>query len=416
MDYERLQWPNEPKMNFMKDNFDDFLTWAFRAGASDIIVEAGEELCVKLNNEIHLVGKKRISYDQLSLILGKIYQPAAAAMLKGGKELNFNYQIMLDDDYIIRFRLNATACLGGRGTSDGIVLVIRTIPGEVPTASQLDIPHDILMATQGDVGIFFVTGPTGSGKSTTLAGIVSEIATTKRKHIITYESPIEFDLKQIPNRLSKVVQTEVPHNLENYRVATANSLRRAPDVILFGEGRDKETIAACILEAQTGHFVLTTLHTNSVALSFSRMADEFEPSERKGVLTKLIDATSGILHQRLYPKLEGGRIALREFLIFTTEIKRHLHVQIANGQDISTELDNLVRSKGQHLLADALNKFTQGIIDLDVYAQIVAEVGNPSDLECVPEIAKSLLEKKIINQNTFNIWMYEILDLEDVSE
>lgn len=409
-----LLWPNEPALNIGVKDFDNFLEWAYDVDASDIIMEAGEKLALKLHGEIVFVSEKEISSDELNRIIAKIYQPAAPTLLQDGNELNFKYQILRDDESVIRYRVNATSCQGGVTVENGVVMVIRTIPGTIPHHTDLQIQQELMDAVQAKTGIFFVTGPTGSGKSTSLAAMIQEIAQTKRSHIITFESPIEFDLKAIPNRKSVVVQSEVPQNLSNYRVATANSLRRAPDIILFGEGRDRETIAACILEAQTGHFVLTTLHTNNVAIAFTRMADEFDVMERKSTITKLIDTTKGIMHQRLYRKMDGGRVALREYLILDAKMRRHLHVQLAAGKDIAIEMDTLVKTKGVSLLSDAKEKFTQGIVDLDVYASIVAEMGTPADLECVPEIAANLLERKLINKNTHDIWIKEIEAIEEV--
>jgi defect-in-organelle-trafficking protein DotB len=411
MKNEQVYWPNEPIIGFNKKDFEDLLEWSFDVGASDIFIEAGETVGLKIHGEIVTVSKKTIGSTQLSEVLSEIYIPAAMSILKDGKELNFKYHILREDGSSIRFRFNATACQGGIGISNGVAVVIRTIAGIVPYYKDLGIQKEIMNASNSDVGILFITGPTGSGKSTTLAAIMREIITTKRKHIITYESPIEYDLKSIENKLAKVVQSEVPENLQNYRLATANSLRRAPDIILFGEGRDAATIGACILEAQTGHFVMTTLHTNNVALAFSRMADEFEAFERKGIITKLVDATTGIVHQRLYPKLGGGRVAIREYLIFTTAIKRHLHIQMAAGIDIGVEISKMVSEHGLSLLQDAKNKFSLGLIDLDVYAQIVTEVGSIDDLNCVPEIAENLLKTKIISQDLYNEWVQELEEL-----
>lgn len=407
-----LMWQDEPRIGFSRTDFDKFVEWSFDVGASDILIESGELLALKINGNVVEVSKKAISSANLKEVLSSIYLPAADAILKNGDELNFKYQILRDDNSFIRFRLNATACQGGEGVQDGIELVIRTIPGEVPHYKALSIQKELMKAITSDVGIFFVTGPTGSGKSTSLAAMMREIIETQQKHIITYESPIEFDLKSIPNKRSRIIQSEIPNNLKDYRIATANSLRRAPDVILFGEGRDKVTIAACILEAQTGHFVMTTLHANNCSLAFSRMADEFEASERKGIITKLIDATKGIMHQRLYPKIGGGRVAIREYIIFDMALKRHLHVQLAKGFDISSEMEKIVTTHGLPLLGDAFEKFKEGMIDLDSYAQIVAEVGQPSDLDCVPDVAADLLSKEIITEDIYNEWMESIEDAE----
>jgi defect-in-organelle-trafficking protein DotB len=403
-----LHWPEEDQIRFTKEHFDQFIQWCFDQGASDIIIEAGEVLGAKIHGEVVDVGKKLLRYEEVSEILRTIYQSAAPALLKSGEELNFQYSVLRDDDSLIRFRVNATACQGAMGADEGVELVLRTIPGDVPKHDNLGIEQEIMDACSAKYGIILITGPTGSGKSTTIAAMLRMISETRRAHIITYESPIEFDLKSIPNRKARVIQSEVPANLKTYRVATANSLRRAPDIILFGEARDRETISACIRESQTGHLVFSTVHTNNVPMTISRMVDEFEPSERKGATSKLVDAMRMIVHQRLYPKLGGGRVAVREFLVFTDEMRRHLQMCLLSKDDLGSDIQELLEQHGKPLLSDAKVKFRDGCIDLAQYASIVNEVGSKKDLEIVPEVAKALFDNGAIDDQTYNAWISEL--------
>jgi defect in organelle trafficking protein DotB len=403
-----LFWPDENPVRFSPENFNVFVQWCFEQGASDIIIEAGEVLGAKIHGEVWNVGKKLIRYEEVTEILRTTYQAASAALLKSGEELNYQYSVLRSDDSIVRFRVNVTACQGGLGASDGIEMVLRTIPGDIPDHVALGIEPEIMEACDSKYGIILITGPTGSGKSTSIAAMLKHIAVTKPVHIITYESPIEFDLKSIPNRKARVIQSEVPAHLKNYRIATANSLRRAPDVILFGEARDRETIAACIRESQTGHLVFSTVHTNSVSMTISRMVDEFEASERKGATSKLVDAVRAIVHQRLVAKLGGGRVAIREYLVLTDEMRRHLQMCLMTKDDLGRDIQILLEKHGKPLLVDVKDKFRKGLIDLAQYASIVIEIGTKDDMELVPEVAKSLLEKGLINQETFNAWMSEV--------
>ncbi len=400
-------WPDEDPIRFTKQHFDEFIQWCFDNGASDIIIESGEVLGAKIHGEVADVGKRLLRYEEVSEILRNIYQSAAPALLKSGEELNFQYSVLRADDTLIRFRVNATACQGALGADEGVELVLRTIPGDVPTYKNLSIENEIMEACNSKYGIILITGPTGSGKSTTIAAMLRMIAETRRVHIITYESPIEFDLKSIPDRKARVIQSEVPANLKNYRIATANSLRRAPDIILFGEGKDKETIAACIRESQTGHLVFSTVHTNNVPMTISRMVDEFEPSERRGTTAKLVDAMRMIVHQRLYPKMGGGRVAIREFLVFTDDMRRHLQMCLLNKDDLGSDIQELLEKHGKPLLRDAQTKFREGSIDLSQYASIVNEVGTLHDMNVVPEVAKDLLSKDVIDQDRFDSWIRE---------
>tara|TARA_R110002073_G_scaffold336519_1_gene534647 strand:+ start:3219 stop:4460 length:1242 start_codon:yes stop_codon:yes gene_type:complete len=404
---DTIFWENEDPIRFTKEHFDEYIQWCFDNGASDIIIESGEVLGAKIHGQVADVGKRLLRYEEVSEILRNIYQSAAPALLKSGEELNFQYSVLRSDDTLIRFRVNATACQGALGADEGVELVLRTIPGDVPTYKDLDIEKEIMDACSSKYGIILITGPTGSGKSTTIAAMLRMIAETQRVHIITYESPIEFDLKSIPNRKARVIQSEVPANLKNYRIATANSLRRAPDIILFGEGKDKETISACIRESQTGHLVFSTVHTNNVPMTISRMVDEFEPSERRGTTAKLVDAMRMIVHQRLYPKIGGGRVAIREFLVFTDEMRRHLQMCLLSKDDLGSDIQELLEKHGKPLLRDAQNKFTEGLIDLSQYTSIVNEVGTLKDMEIVPRVANNLLLKGVIDLELFNSWISE---------
>lgn len=403
-----LRWEGESLTRFNRQDFDSFIGWCFDQGASDVIIEAGEVLGIKLYGEVYDVGSRQIRYEEVSEILKTVYQPAAASLLKSGDELNFQYSVLRDDDSLIRFRVNVTACQGSLGSDEGVEMVLRTIPGDVPTHSALKIEQEIMDACNFKFGIILITGPTGSGKSTMIAAMLRQIAETQRSHIITYESPIEFDLKGIPNRKSRVIQSEVPLHLKNYRIATANSLRRAPDIILFGEARDRETISACIRESQTGHLVFSTVHTNSVDMTVSRMVDEFDPGERKGATSKLVDALRLIVHQRLYPKLGGGRVAIREFLVFTDEMRRNLQMELLTKDDLGSDISKILKIKGQPLLEDAKVKFKEGLLDLTVYASIVNEVGSLSDMEIVAPVAKNLLKERVLDEKTYQSWMDSI--------
>lgn len=407
-----LTWEGEDLRRFTKEKFDEFLLWSFDNGASDIFIEAGAALAVKVDGAVAWVGQRVVSYEEVAEILIEIDQHASPTLIKSGEELNFRYAVLREisptEDELVRFRVNATGCEPNFGSKDGVEIVIRTIPATVPHHKDLGIPEEIIKACDSKFGIMLMTGPTGSGKSTSIAAMLRHVIETRPQHLITYESPIEFNLKSIENPKALVIQTEVPGNLTDYRVATANSLRRAPDILLFGEGRDKETISACIRESQTGHLVFSTIHTNDVSGTITRMVDEFDPSERRGTTAKLIDALRGIIHQRLYPRLSGGRIAIREYLLFTDAMRRHLQMCLLNKDDISSDIRELLVKEGKPLLEDAKSIFRSGNIDLGVYASIVIEVGDTDvDMGIVPEVAASLHSNGTIDKETFDSWIKE---------
>jgi len=406
-DLQKITWTEENKLRFTTSDFDTFIEWCFHQQASDIYIESGEVLAMKLYGEVVEVGEKIITYEEISEILETHYQPAAQTLMQSGQELNFQHSILLEDESLIRFRVNATACQASGGSRHGAEIVLRTIPGVIPTCEDLGIGEELKAACNAKYGIILVTGPTGSGKSTTIAGFINHIAQNRSDHILTYENPIEFDLKMIPNRKARIVQSEIPAHLEDYKLAVANSLRRSPDVILYGEARDKKTIEACILEAQTGHLVLTTVHTNGVPPTIARMADEFDARERKSITIKLIDCVQMIVHQRLYRKLTGGRVAIREYLIFTEKMRRQLQTCLLKREDIGTDILELLNEHGRPLLTDGKEAFAKGLLDFGEYIKIVGAVGSLSDLDIVPEVARELLSKNVINEQTFETWIEE---------
>ncbi len=142
-------------------------------------------------------------------------------------------------------------------------------------------------------------------------------------------------------------------------------------------------------------------------MTISRMVDEFEPSERRGTTAKLVDAMRMIVHQRLYPKMGGGRVAIREFLVFTDDMRRHLQMCLLNKDDLGSDIQELLEKHGKPLLRDAQTKFREGSIDLSQYASIVNEVGTLHDMNVVPEVAKDLLSKDVIDQDRFDSWIRE---------
>lgn len=412
---ENIIWEDENLLRFKKEDFERFLEWSFDLEASDILIESGQKLAVMLNDDVYEVGRRPILYAELMEILQKAYQPAAPTIV-AREDIDFAYSILRDDNSIIRFRVNATSCQGSHGSSKGVEIVLRTIASEPVDHQKLGIEKDIIDVCDSSSGLILVTGPTGSGKTTIIASLLKHLCQTKRKHIICYEDPIEFDLKSVPNRKSRVVQSEVGNHLSTFVRSVRNSLRRAPHIVFFGESRDKETIRGCIREAQTGHLVLTTLHTTSISIAIARMADEFGYEERKSIAGKLVDSIRLIVNQRLINNMNGGRTAIREYLVFTEKMRRHLEMCLLKKDDVTHDVHLLLQEHGQPLLSDVKNKFKEGCFDLTEYVQIVTEVGAPSDMDIVPEVALDLRAKGIIDSDTYDSWVQEYEQLSDIEE
>ncbi len=226
------------------------------------------------------------------------------------KDKEFDFSFAFGD--LGRFRVNA---FHERGN---LAAALRLIPNEILTIEQLGLPPVITKFTEYPRGLVLVTGPTGSGKSTTLAAMLHKINAERAAHIITIEDPIEFTHK---SKKSVIVQREVHYDTYSFSAALRSALRQDPDVVLIGEMRDLETIAAAITIAETGHLVFATLHTNSAAQSIDRMIDVFPPHQQPQIRAQLANILMAICSQRLIPAIGGGRIAAAEVLVATPAVR-----------------------------------------------------------------------------------------------
>lgn len=226
------------------------------------------------------------------------------------KDKEFDFSFAFGD--LGRFRVNA---FHERGN---LAAALRLIPNEMQTVEQLGLPSVVTKFSEYPRGLVLVTGPTGSGKSTTLAALIHKINHERAEHIITIEDPIEYTHK---SRKSVVVQREVHYDTYSFSAALRSSLREDPDVVLIGEMRDLETIAAAITIAETGHLVFATLHTNSAAQSIDRMIDVFPPHQQPQIRAQLSNILMAVCSQRLIPTIGGGRIAAAEILIATPAVR-----------------------------------------------------------------------------------------------
>lgn len=226
------------------------------------------------------------------------------------KDKEFDFSFAFGD--LGRFRVNA---FHERGN---LAAALRLIPNEIMSIEQLGLPPVVNKFVNYPRGLVLVTGPTGSGKSTTLAALVHNINNERAAHIITIEDPIEFTHK---SKKSVIVQREVHYDTYSFSAALRSSLREDPDVVLIGEMRDLETIAAAITIAETGHLVFATLHTNGAAQSIDRMIDVFPPHQQPQIRAQLSNILMAICSQRLVPGIGGGRLAAAEILVATPAVR-----------------------------------------------------------------------------------------------
>ena len=226
------------------------------------------------------------------------------------KDKEFDFSFAFGD--LGRFRVNA---FHERGN---LAAALRLIPNEIQTIAELGLPKIVERFSNYPRGLVLVTGPTGSGKSTTLAALVDKINEEKSQHIITIEDPIEFTHK---SKRSVVVQREVHYDTYSFNAALRSALREDPDVVLIGEMRDLETISAAITIAETGHLVFATLHTNSASQSIDRMVNVFPPHQQPQIRMQLASIIQAICSQRLVPSIGGGRLAAAEILVANAAVR-----------------------------------------------------------------------------------------------
>ena len=290
----------------------DFLTQTIRMGASDLFIVAGRQLSCKKDGRIETIGEERLMPADTAQLIRDIYS------LADGRDLS-RLQTRGDDDFsfavsgLSRFRVSAYMQRGS------MAAVIRIITFELPDPRALGIPEAVISLGSLPRGLVLVTGPAGSGKSTTMACIIDAINQTQEKHIITMEDPLEYLHR---HKKSIVSQREISSDTESYVTALRASLRQSPDVILLGEMRDFETISIAMTAAETGHLVLSTLHTPGAASTIDRIIDVFPPGQQRQIAVQLSTTLQAVVSQQLLQAADGSaRTAAFELMTMTPAIR-----------------------------------------------------------------------------------------------
>ena len=279
-------------------------------GGSDLHLTTGVPPSVRVNGALGPVpGESRLSGGDTEALARSLLSPAAWARFEATQELDFAHTV----PGLSRFRVNLYRQRGSVGAA------LRVIPHEIRSLESLGLPPAVTAFAQLHRGLVLVTGPTGSGKSTTLAALLDLANQTRNGHIVTIEDPIEY----LHSHASCVVnQREVGNDTADFAVALKQALRQDPDIILVGELRDLETTAVAVTAAETGHLVLATLHTRSAAATIDRLIDIFPPDQQQQVRTQLAGCLQGVVAQALAPSSDGGgRTAVCEVMVATPAIR-----------------------------------------------------------------------------------------------
>ncbi len=286
-----------------------FLEDVVKKDASDLHLQVGVPPMLRVDGALKPISDAPVlGEDDVEKLVFAVMDEDQKNLLMKDKEVDFSFSF----GDLGRFRVNA---FHERGN---IAAALRLIPTKIRTVEELNLPKILNDFTNIPRGLVLVTGPTGSVKSTTLAAMVDKINTDKALHIITIEDPIEYAHK---SKKSIVVQREVHYDTNSFGASLRSALREDPDVVLIGEMRDLETIAAAITIAETGHLVLATLHTNNAAQTVDRMIDVFPPHQQQQVRIEVSAMLQAIVSQRLIPAIGGGRVAVAEIMVVTGAIR-----------------------------------------------------------------------------------------------
>ncbi|MFO7808626.1 type IV pilus twitching motility protein PilT [Guyparkeria sp.] len=289
-------------------DIDSLLMFTVKNGASDLHLSAGEQPRVRIDGDIRKVNVPVMDHKAVHSMVYDIMNDQQRKEYEDNLEVDFSFELRGH----ARFRVNAF------NQNRGASAVFRTIPSKVLTLEQLDAPKVFQDLCDYPNGIVLVTGPTGSGKSTTLAAMIDYVNDHRNDHILTVEDPIEFVHE---SKKCLVNQREVHRDTHSFNAALRSALREDPDVVLVGELRDLETIRLALTAAETGHLVFGTLHTNSAAKTIDRIIDVFPSAEKDMVRAMLSESLRAVISQTLLKKISGGRIAAHEIMLGTPAIR-----------------------------------------------------------------------------------------------
>jgi twitching motility protein PilT len=337
----------------------ELLTLAFNQEASDLHISAGEPPMLRIDGSIKRVKLPAFTAEDTKTLIYDVMNDAQRKAFEEHSELDFS--IDLGDK--ARFRVNVFKQRRGLGA------VFRLIPSKILTLDQLGMPPVITQITNQPKGLVLVTGPTGSGKSTTLAAMINYLNETEDFHILTIEDPIEFVHQ---SKRCLVNQRELGLSTKSFSAALKSALREDPDIILVGELRDLETIQLALTAAETGHLVFATLHTSSAPKTIDRIIDVFPANQQSQIRAMVAESLQAVISQTLLKKPLGGRVAALEILIGTVAVR------------------NLIREGKIHQLPSAMQTGqSYGMQSLDMHLQDLVGRGLIS-----PEVAKSVAVDK----------------------
>ncbi|HEB84769.1 MAG TPA: type IV pilus twitching motility protein PilT [Bacteroidetes bacterium] len=336
-------------------NIPDLLRFAVEHGASDLHLSSGSVPMIRIDGSLVKLDLPRSQDADLREALFQMLTEEQRERFRELKEIDLSQKL----EGLARFRVNVFEQIQGIG------VVFRTIPEEIRSFEELGLPEVMRELSMQDRGLILLTGPTGSGKSTSLATMIDWINDHKQLHIITIEDPVEFFHT---SKNCMINQRELGATTHSFAAALHSALREDPDVILVGEMRDLETISLALTAAETGHLVLATLHTSSAAKTIDRIIDIFPASQKTQVRSMLAESLEAVISQKLLPCKDGGRTVATEVMIANTAVRNLIR------EDKIYQIPSVMQSggkEGMHLLDQDLQRLLhQGLIDRETAAYV----------------------------------------------
>ncbi len=330
----------------------DIIKRALELKASDIHITPGVHPCVRVDGLIRQLKEfPKLTSEITQKLAYSVMSEKARQKLEETGQVDFSFGVK----GIGRFRANAFY------QKNTVALALRRLPAEIPKAQELGLPERIYELCHKRMGLILVTGPTGSGKSTTIASMIDYINENMAYHIITIEDPIEY---LFPHKKSIVNQREVEQDVFNFYEALRAALREDPDVIFVGEMRDLETMETALRAAETGHLVFATLHTNTAISTITRIVDMFPAEKQEQIRVQLSFVLQAVISQRLLPKIGGGRVLAYELLIPNTAVRNLIREN--KLQQIYSIMQSGQAETGMQTMNQSLYKlYKQGLIKLE---------------------------------------------------
>jgi twitching motility protein PilT len=321
----------------------DFLRKLLERGGSDLLLVHGVEASIRKNGEVEKIGDFLLDGSEIESLVQPVLTPVGAAQYRATQIADSSYRIA----GLGRFRINLHRERGHAAAT------IRALPMKVPVLGELGLPTEMANLAALRRGLVLIGGAAGAGKSTTLAALVNEINQRDARHIVTIEDPVEYEHQHVR---SVIEQVEVGTDAPDFPAALRAALRQAPDVLVIGEMRDPESMAIAVSAAETGHLVLSTLHTTDVSSAISRISDSFPVERQNTIRQELAMAISAVLTQTLLPSRKGGRIPAVELLMVGYGARQHIRHNAL--QHLNQEI-TMTKGKGSITMEESLSRLVR---------------------------------------------------------